>query len=50
MKSLAAFLTILSMFVMPCLAQDDAACVTETKALVDNNQAVEGAYKDMQFK
>jgi hypothetical protein len=48
MKSLAAFLTILSMVVMPCLAQDDAACVTETKALVDNNQAVEGAYKDMQ--
>jgi hypothetical protein len=44
MKYLAIALTTLFMIDMPCLAQDSAACVTETESLMDNNLAVESAY------
>jgi hypothetical protein len=48
MKYLVTVLTILSMVVMPCLAQDDAACVSETNALMDDNQAIGDAYDAME--
>jgi hypothetical protein len=50
MKNLATVLTIMSMVIMPCLvvAQNDTDCVTETKALLDTNQAVKAAYAELQ--
>jgi hypothetical protein len=46
MKNFAAILSILSIVVTPCLAQDEAACVNETASLA-TNQAVTDAYQAM---